>query len=155
MINNAVLIQGVSLTPLKQIGNEKGLVMHHLNYLSPSFMGFQESYISKTYSGVVKAWKLHLEMTQNLCVPFGRFHFVLFDCRENSSTRGNLNHFILDEKDNFSLLTIPPKVYYGFKCICDDFGLIFNVTNILYDPNEVILTDESNEILPVVEWNDL
>ena len=57
------MIDGVVLTPLKQIFDERGKVMHMLRQDSPSFQHFGEIYFSCTYPGVVKAWHLHREMT--------------------------------------------------------------------------------------------
>ena len=57
------MIDGVVLTPLKQIFDERGKVMHMLSINTPIFTGFGEIYFSCTYPGVVKAWHLHQEMT--------------------------------------------------------------------------------------------
>lgn len=145
-------IDGVLLTKLNIINDEKGGVFHHLNYLSPSYVGFQESYISKTYSNVIKAWKLHTKMTQNISVPFGKFKFVLIDMREESKTYKLINEFILDDNLNYNLLTIPPNIYYGFKCLSDNFGLIINVTNYKFESEEVQRIPIENDILPLYTW---
>lgn len=145
-------IEGVSYTKLKKIEDEKGCIFHHLNYLSPSYIGYQESYISKTYSNVIKAWKLHTKMTQNISVPYGKFKFVLIDMREESKTFKLINEFILDDNLFYYLLTIPSNIYYGFKCLNHNHGLIFNVTNYKFDPEESIRIPIENNILPPYVW---
>ncbi len=43
---------------------------------------------------------------------------VLYDPREDSPTKGEVNEFFLGEH-NPMLVQIPPLVYHGFKCISD------------------------------------
>jgi dTDP-4-dehydrorhamnose 3,5-epimerase len=152
LINNDHFIEGVSYSPLKKIKDERGMVMHHINHLSPTYKGFEESYISKTYPGKLKAWKLHLKMTQNFCVPSGKLHFVLFDDRENSSTKGMLNEFVLDEDENYYLLCIPPGIWYGFECLSAETALIVNLSNVLYDPAEALKLEPFDNTIPYSGW---
>lgn len=149
---NHSIIEGVFHTPLKVISDNRGMVMHHINYLSPSFKGFEESYISKTFPKMIKGWKKHLKMTQNFCVPVGRMHFILFDDREYSSTFGLINEFILDDASDYSLLSIPPNIWYGFECLSDIPAIIVNTTNVLFDPNESLRIDLNDSIIPKVKW---
>ena len=76
------MIEGVILTPLNQIFDERGKVMHMLSTRSSVFSKFGEIYFSCTYPGVVKAWHLHTEMTLNYAVVAGEIKFVLYDDRE-------------------------------------------------------------------------
>ncbi len=152
LIIEGKLIDGVSCDRLKQIGDERGIVLHHINYLSPTFQGFQESYVSKTFPGQLKAWKLHLKMTQNFCTPVGTIHFVLFDDRKNSPTRGVINQFILDDKENYRLLCIPSNIWYGFECISEETGLIINLSNLLFDPAEVLRKQPFDPSIPFSNW---
>jgi dTDP-4-dehydrorhamnose 3,5-epimerase len=152
-LSNEILIEGVTCVPLKQIKDDRGSVMHHLNFKSPTFQGFEEVYISKTFSGKVKAWKQHLKMTQNFCVPVGAFKFVLFDNREGSPTKNIINEFLIDEEHNYSLLCIPPKVWYGFHCVSEHSGIIVNLSNLLFDPAEVVKLDVINDTIPYREFD--
>jgi len=149
------LIQGVSLTPLKQIADDRGVVMHHINHLSSTYRGFEESYISKTFPGKLKAWKLHLRMTQNFCVPSGKMHFVLYDNRDDSQTKGLINEFLLDEDENYHLLSIPPNIWYGFECIGNSTAIIVNVSNVLFDPAEALKLDPFDGRIPYSGWISL
>ena len=65
------MIPGVVITPLKQIPDERGKVMHMLKRTDPHFSGFGEIYFSVVNPGAVKAWKKHLQMTLNLAVIQG------------------------------------------------------------------------------------
>lgn len=142
-------IGGVFLKKLNQIIDNRGALFHFISNEDPKFSGFGEAYISKTNPNVIKGWKMHHKMIQNFCVPQGRFLFTLFDYREDSATKGFLNQFTIDDSINYFRLTIPPNIWYSFKCISDTPGLIFNVTNIKHDPNEVeLLPIDEDSIIP-------
>src|SRR5947208_13130101 len=84
------LIEGVRVVPLRQIPDERGKVMHMLRADDPHFERFGEIYFSTIYAGVVKGWHLHDRMTINYAVPFGSIKLVLFDDRDGSPTKGQL-----------------------------------------------------------------
>ena len=108
------MIDGVMITPLKQIGDERGKVMHMLRNDSEVFKRFGEIYFSCIYPGAVKAWHIHKEMVLNYAVVCGHIKLVLFDDRKNSSTSGEVQEIFLGP-DNYCLVTIPPMVWNGFK----------------------------------------
>lgn len=150
---NLQLIDGVIKTPLKQILDERGGVFHILRKSDEGFLSFGEAYISKVNAGRVKAWKYHKEMTQNFCVPFGKLKLVLFDDRENSPTRGLINQFHMDDNENYIRITIPPKIWYGFKCISSKYCLLLNLANIPHSINESISTESLNKDLKYL-WDE-
>ncbi|MCK5576668.1 MAG: dTDP-4-dehydrorhamnose 3,5-epimerase, partial [Sphingomonadales bacterium] len=84
------MIDGVSVTPLKVLGDERGAVLRWMRPDTPSFKDFGEAYFSKVAVGAVKAWKRHNRMTLNLTVPVGRVRFVLYDARPESPTKGEV-----------------------------------------------------------------
>jgi dTDP-4-dehydrorhamnose 3,5-epimerase len=155
LTNNQRLIEGVFYEPLKQITDDRGAVFHHLNFKSPSYHGFEEVYISKTFPGKIKAWKKHLKMTQNFCVPVGKFKFVLYDEREKSTTYRLINEFIIDDNVDYKLLSIPPNIWYGFECLSQNAGLIVNLSNLLFDPAEVVKLEIENDVVPYKSWINL
>ena len=50
-----ITIDGVLLTPLKQITHPKGDVFHAMKCVDPGFEGFGEVYFSSVLQGLVKA----------------------------------------------------------------------------------------------------
>ena len=110
------MIDGVILTPLRQIFDERGKVMHMLREDSPIFTRFGEIYFSCTHPGVVKAWHMHKEMTLNYSVIYGEIKFLLFDDRLDSSTRCEIQEFFISP-ENDRLVTVPPMVLNGFKSV--------------------------------------
>ena len=134
------MIEGVIVTPLKQIYHPKGDVFHAMKCVDPGFEGFGEAYFSSIKGGLVKAWKLHSKMTLNLVCIVGKIHFVLYDGREDSSTKGNFFEVTLSPEiaDTYRRLTIPPGVWMGFVGIAGDKSVLLNVANIPHDPTEQV-----------------
>ncbi len=130
------MIEGVVVTPLRQIFDERGKVMHMLREDSPAFSKFGEIYFSCTYPGAIKAWHLHKKMTINYAVIHGAIKCVLYDDRPDSKTRGCIEeHFLSPE--NYCLLTVPPLIWNGWKGIGDKESIVANCANIAHDPNEI------------------
>ncbi len=140
-------LQGVTVTPLKQIRDDRGSVMHVLRKDSPQFVAFGEVYVSTVRQAVVKAWKSHKIMTQNFAVPSGLIEFVLFDRRESSSTKGQLQRVEVGV-DQYSLLHIPPGIWYGFRGLGAGESMIVNCASIPHDPNEVERLPEDSSLIP-------
>ena len=130
------MIEGVVITPLRQIFDERGKVMHMMRKDSPVFSEFGEIYFSCTYPGAIKAWHLHKKMTLNYAVIYGSIKCVLFDDRPNSKTRGCIEEYFLSP-ENYSLITVPPLVWNGWKGIGDETSIVANCATIPHDPNEI------------------
>ncbi len=130
------MIEGVILTPLNQIFEERGKVMHMLREDSPIFSRFGEIYFSCTYPGVIKAWHLHKRMTLNYAAIFGEIKCVLYDDRPHSKTRGCVDEYFLSP-ENYYLLTVPPLVWNGWKGVGDKTSIVANCASIPHDPSEI------------------
>ena len=125
------MIDGVVITPLKQIRDERGAVLHMLRTDAPHFAGFGEVYFSVVNPGVIKGWRRHTEMTMSLTVPKGRVKLVLAD------GQGAVQEVILGEDEgDYKLVTVPPMVWNGFQCISDEPAIIANCASIPHIPSE-------------------
>lgn len=135
-----LMIDGVIVTPLKQIYHPKGDVFHAMKCVDPGFEGFGEAYFSSIASGLTKAWKRHSRMTLNLVCIVGKIHFVLYDDREESKTFGEFFEVTLSPElpETYRRLTIPPGVWMGFTGIAQDKSVLLNVANIPHDPTEQV-----------------
>jgi dTDP-4-dehydrorhamnose 3,5-epimerase len=129
-------INGVTLTPLKQIHNPKGDIFHALKMSEPTFSNFGEAYFSTIHKNDIKGWKQHSKMQCNLIVPSGSVKFVCFD--NNGFYETTLN------KENYARLTIEPGVWFAFTGL-EEENLILNLASIEHSPNEQI-TKELHEI---------
>ena len=99
--------------------------MHMLRSDSPIFKSFGEVYFSTVKPKIIKAWHLHKEATLNYACIKGEVNLVLYDDRENSRTRGKYKSIILSPKE-YSLITIPPLIWNGFKGLDKQESIIAN-----------------------------
>lgn len=144
------MIEGVKLTPLRQILDERGKIMHMLRNDSQGFQGFGEIYFSCVNPGAIKAWHIHKRMTLNYAVPHGNIKFVLFDDRPESPTKGQLQEVFLGP-DNYQLVTVPPMVWNGFKGIGSETAIVANCATIPHDPDEIDRLDPFDPSIPY-DW---
>ena len=143
-------IDGVTVTPLRRIPDERGAVFHMLREDSPVFERFGEIYFSTVYPGVVKGWHVHKRMTLNYAVPAGMIKLVLYDDRKDSPTRGAVQEIHMGEL-NYSLVTIPPYVWNGFKGEGTTAALVANCATIGHDPDEIERLDPFENDIPY-DW---
>ena len=113
--------------------------MHILKNDELKNWNFGEAYISKIKFGKIKAWKYHQKTTLNLAVPVGRVKFVFYS--EKSECFRKIE---IGEK-KYARLTVPPKIWFGFKGLSKIESIIINLTDLKHDPNEV-LRRKKNEI---------
>jgi len=142
------LIEGVTLTELRQISDDRGAVLHMLRCDAPGFTRFGECYFSEVLPGSVKAWKRHRIQVQNLAVPVGRIRIVIHDCRAESPTHGDLQVLELGRPDAYLLLRIPPGLWYGFSCIGNTPALIANCADLPHDPTEAEVRSMDDPEIP-------
>jgi dTDP-4-dehydrorhamnose 3,5-epimerase len=131
-----VQIEGVTLTPLREITDSRGAVLHMLRADAADYTRFGECYFSEVNPGATKAWKRHRRQTQNLAVPSGRIRVVIYDLRADSSTHGEASVVELGRPDAYARLRIPPGLWYGFACLGDRAALIANCADLPHEPNE-------------------
>lgn len=129
------MIDGVLVTPLQQIVDERGKIMKMLSRQDPHFREFGEVYFSCVVPGAVKAWRRHRQVTLNYAVPVGRIRFVIYDDRPDSPSRGALHEFLLGP-DNYCLVTVPPMIWNGFQGIGNDTAVVANCATGVHDPSE-------------------
>jgi len=141
------MIDGVKITPLRQIFDERGKVMHMLREDSEVFSRFGEIYFSCTYPGVVKAWHLHKEMTLNYAVIHGSIKFVLYDDRLTSPTFGEVQEFFISP-ENYMLVTVPPMIWNGFKCVGTEYSIVANCSTLPHSSNELLRRPPKDPSIP-------
>jgi len=139
-------MDGVVVTPLKQIEDNRGKVMHFLRSDWDIFKGFGEVYFSVIKQGKVKGWKKHLKMTQNLVCVVGDIKLILYDERNNSSSSGQITELCIGE-NNYCLVTIPPGIWVSFSSLNGD-SILSNCASILHDPEEGVSLPVGTEIIP-------
>jgi dTDP-4-dehydrorhamnose 3,5-epimerase len=147
----AGVIDGVNIVPLRQIVDERGKIMHMLKATDPHFVRFGEIYFSCAWPGTVKAWHVHRTMTVNNAVISGRAKLVLFDAREDSATKGELQEIFLGE-DNYVLVQIPPGIANGYKAYGDKLVILANCATEPHEPDEMARMDPFTTDIPY-DWS--
>ncbi len=119
------MIDGVQIKNLRVIPDERGHLMEILRSDDNLFEKFGQVYVTTTYPGIVKAWHYHKFQDDNVCVVKGMLKLALFDGREDSSSKGEVNEFFIGE-NNPILVHIPKHVYHGWKCISGEKAYVVN-----------------------------
>ena len=76
-------------------------------------------------------------MTLNLVVPLGKVKFVFYSKKDKK-----FRIIEIGEK-KYSRLTVPPKVWFGFKGISKPESIILNITNIKHSSKEILRCDKN------------
>ena len=146
------MIEGVKTKKLKVIPDERGRLMEMLRSDDELFITFGQVYLTTAYPGVVKGWHYHKKQTDNMVVVKGMMKIVLYDAREGSSTKGEVNEFFMGIH-NTILLQIPPFIFHGFKCIGEEEAIVINCPTETFnyeDPDEFRVDPHENDI--PYEW---
>jgi dTDP-4-dehydrorhamnose 3,5-epimerase len=146
-------IEGLVLTPLRQIADDRGAVLHMLRNDAPEFTDFGECYFSEVMPGAVKAWKRHKIQTQNFAVPMGHIRLVIYDDREDSGSRDQLQIVNLGRPEFYLRVQIPPGLWYGFTCTSDEPALLVNCADIPHDTSEGETVPADHAAIPY-QWDD-
>jgi len=131
-------VDGVILTPLKIVNNQKGDIYHAMKKSDDGFDGFGEAYFSSIIKDSVKGWKKHTHMTLNIVVPVGEIEFVVYD-----DLNGNFFSVTLSQK-NYQRLTIKSGYWLAFRGVGEN-NILLNLASIEHDSSEVFKA-ELNEI---------
>jgi dTDP-4-dehydrorhamnose 3,5-epimerase len=135
-------MDGVTLTPLKQITHPKGDIFHAMKASDDGFFGFGEAYFSTVNQGEVKGWKKHTEMTLNLVVATGEVEFIVHDNNSFYSVRLS--------KNNYQRLTVGPGLWLAFKGLSVE-NMLLNLASIEHNPSE----SESVDLCAFnYDWNE-
>lgn len=122
------MIEGVKITPLKVLSDERGEVRHMLKSTDPVFTKFGEIYFSIVLPGKVKAWHRNKKTTVNYAVVEGSIKLVLYD--------GNQVQEIHIGEDNYCLVTIQPGIWRGFQAMGNKKAIVADLMDRPYDSED-------------------
>jgi dTDP-4-dehydrorhamnose 3,5-epimerase len=145
-----LVIDGVRIIPLRQIVDERGKIMHMLKATDEHFIAFGEIYFSTAWPGAIKGWHVHRSMTVSNAVVSGRAKLVMYDMRETSPTRGELQEVFIGD-DNYALVQIPPGIANGYKAYGDKPVILANCATEPHDPEEMVRIDPFTSDIPY-DW---
>ena len=135
------MIDGVKIIPLKQFPDERGSVKHMLRCDDPWFEKFGEIYFSTVYPGMVKGYHFHKEMALNYAVIVGTIKLILWDTRDGSPTKGQIQEFFVGEQ-NYVLVHVPPQVWNAFIGIGTKEAIVANCSTIPYSEDEIVRLEQ-------------
>ena len=150
------MIDGVEVRRLQVNADERG---HLVEFYREDWAEYDPepamSYYSLSYPGVVRAWHRHDRgQVDHFVCPSGRIKVGVYDDREGSPTRGDLDTFVIGEHDQ-RLVRIPGACWHGFKVVGDERALLINSPTRLYDyddPDEERLPPDTDEI--PLDWDE-
>ncbi|WP_415397885.1 WxcM-like domain-containing protein [Sulfurimonas sp. CS5] len=127
-------MDGLILTPLKQIYNPKGDIFHAMKKSDVGFDGFGEAYFSTINQDDVKGWKKHTKMTLNLVVPVGEIEFIVYNDKIKEFFSIKLS------QNNYQRLTVKPGLWMAFRGLCKQ-NILLNLASIEHNQSEAINVD--------------
>jgi dTDP-4-dehydrorhamnose 3,5-epimerase len=142
------MIDGVKIKQLRVIPDQRGRLMELLRRDDEIFEQFGQMYMTTVYPGVVKAWHYHRVQSDNFAAISGTIQIALYDAREGSPTRGEVNVFHAGVH-NPILIHVPPLVYHGFKNVGLEEAIVVNCTTEPYNreaPDEYRIDPHDNDI---------
>jgi len=122
-------VDGVILTPLKQIYHPKGDIFHAMKKSDNGFDGFGEAYFSTLHGGDIKGWKKHTKMVLNLVVPMGEIEFVIYDEKKDEFFSVKLS------QKNYQRLTVKAGLWMAFRGV-EQNNMLLNLASIEHNPDE-------------------
>ena len=146
-------IHDVVIESLNVMYDERGWLMEIMRLDNPIFNGFGQVYVTTAYPEVVKAWHLHRKQTDMVACISGIMQLVLYDNREDSPTKGEVEEIFLGGANQY-IVKIPPNVFHGFKAIGTETAYFLNVTDKVYDyemPDEYRVAADS-DLVPF-DWS--
>lgn len=142
------MINGVKIKELRANADERGYLQEILRADDEIFEEFGQVYVSLNYPGVVRAWHYHKKQADFITVIKGMAKIVLYDSRDDSPTKGEVNEFFAGE-NNRILVRVPAFVMHGYKTIGTEPALILNMPTRCYDrnnPDEYRVPPHDNDI---------
>jgi dTDP-4-dehydrorhamnose 3,5-epimerase len=128
------VIEGVEVKDMVGHGDDRQ-VFREVIRVSDSFFG--EGFGQLSYAlmnpGTAKAWHVHRHQVDWWYVPTGALTLALYDTREDSTTAGELDEYLLGPEYGHKVVRIPPGVAHGCR-VLGGVTQLFYVTSNEYDP---------------------
>ncbi|MEX2160067.1 MAG: dTDP-4-dehydrorhamnose 3,5-epimerase family protein [Dehalococcoidia bacterium] len=130
------MIEGVEIKQLVTHPDERGFFREIVRSTEDVVReGWKQISHSLMHPGVAKAWHLHKTQIDWWYVPVGDLKVALYDTRNGSATKGELQELFVGEHYEAQLVKIPPGVAHGCRVIGGTAHLIY-LTSGTYDPDE-------------------
>jgi dTDP-4-dehydrorhamnose 3,5-epimerase len=142
--NKFKLIKDAAMHPYKINQDASGILVETLKANWDDVYGpgreFFQQYYSETPSGLARdedLWHYHPTIQDDrFSVIKGEIVVAIGDNREDSETKGLLNLFYINAKENPYLILIPRKTLHGFMVVSKEPAILINFPTGLYNPKE-------------------
>lgn len=143
------LIDGVKIKEVKNVMKEGGV----LTEIFRKDWALDSGKVDQVFTvaldpGGLSAWHAHEHTVDRFFVNRGKLKVVLYDSREGSPTKGQINEFRIGEHRP-TLIIIPPKVWHGVMNLSSQPTHMLNLTDAAYeyeDPDHWRLPHDSPQI---------
>lgn len=138
------MLPGIMVKPLKRLADERGYFTEIMRCDWKDLLGdcdIQQSNMSTTYPGIVRAWHMHERgQVDHFLVIGGGAKICAYDERTRE-----LDEIVSTGKD-LQVIRMPGQYWHGFRSIGQEPATLIYFTNRLYDPAD---PDEVRR-----PWND-
>ena len=119
------MIDGVKVVPLRQIVDERGKIMHMLKATDDAFHRLRRDLLLVRLAGNDQGLAHPHDDDRQQRRRLGQAKLVLYDLRDDSPTKGELQEMFFGE-DNYVLVQIPPGIANGYKAYGDKLVIMAN-----------------------------
>ena len=147
-------IEGVRVHDVRHVPRDHGVITEIFRpEWDPTGLPVVHIYQSRLFAGALGAWSCHARTTDRLFVSQGHLKIVLFDARDDSSTRGQLMELLAGDVRP-CLVVVPPGIWHGLQNLGQGDALVLNCPTEAYsyqDPDHYRLPYDSADI--PYHWN--
>lgn len=128
------MIEGVQVKKLVKHCDDRGFFAELIRDDEPELLSkFGQASWSMSFPGVIKAFHYHEKQDDLWFFPSGNAQVVLYDLREDSSTKGETDVYYMGEENPIMLL-IPKGVAHGYRVLGERPSTIIYFTTESYNP---------------------
>lgn len=148
------MIDGVFLNDQKCFEDERGDLTTLYSAEMKGYSGFAQTYITRNFPGIVRAWHWHQKQTDMWTVVKGRILVGLYDGRKESPTYKEVMRIVLTEKTNKTLV-IPPGVVHGYMTLGVEPSMFLNLTDYTYSTEDEFRVDHDADWIEFNWWYNI
>jgi len=126
-------IDGVIVSQLTTHADDRGYVRELMRAEDSPLDTVAQITATMSYPGVIKAFHWHQQQDDLWYCAKGMVQAVMYDRRDNASTKGVTQVVFLGDQNNATLF-IPRGVVHGYKVIGPAPALVVYATNQVYNP---------------------
>ncbi len=152
--NREGIIEGVVLRKLVVHSDPTGILFETLREDWQDVFGenmpFKMQYMSQTPSGIARdeeQWHVHKFQKDRFICASGKIVVAIYDPREGSRTKSDLNLFLLSpgKEEEMFMIVIPENTLHGFMVISKEPGYLLNFPTQVYNPQDEGRINHSGE----------